>query len=360
MVLGVLLAVVAVLGFILLAQKGLTVITIALFLALALNPAVEFFQHRGLRRGLAVATVYVIAFIVFALLALVFIPPLVTQITHFVDSLPALVQDLTGGKGPLGILERRFHVVEEVRKLTSQGSKALSGAALPALGIAKSVARTLTDMVIIAFLVLFMLLEGPGWRQTFTNLIPDARRPSVNRMAGGVYKSVSGFVSGNLLASFIAGIFVTIVLLVVRVPYPFPLGLFAAIIELIPFIGPAVVTLLLSLVALTVGPISAIVVFVLLLVYHLIEGHTIRPLIYGRALKLSALAVLIAIILGTEIAGILGALAAIPVAGSIQAVVKELADQRDRRRSLHGSPENHELTARRPQAQPRPPGQSAV
>ena len=335
MVLGVLLAVVAALGFILLAQKGLTVIAIAVFLAMALNPAVEFFQRRGLGRGLAVTAVYTITFIVFLLLALVFIPPLVTQITHFVSSVPDLVSDLTKGRGPFGLLERRFHIVEQLRKVTpQQGSKTLTGTALPALGIAKSVATVITDLLIITFMVLFMLLEGPGWRRTLTALIPEAQRPATDRVARGVYRSVSGFVSGNLLASLLAGVFVTIVLLAVRVPYPFPLGLFAAIIELVPFIGPAVVTVLLTLVALTVGPISALIVFVLLVVYHLVEGHTVRPLIYGHALKLSPLAVLIAIVLGTEIAGVLGALAAIPVAGSIQAIIKELVDQRDRRRSI--------------------------
>ena len=329
MVLGVLLAVVAALGFILLAQKGLTIIAIALFLALALNPAVEFFERRGLGRGLAVATVYIFAFIIFSFLGVVFIPPLVTQITHFIGSLPDIVQDLTRGRGPLGLLERRFHVVEQVKDLTSQkGTKALTGAALPALGIAKGVASIITEIFLIAFLVLFMLLEGPDWRRQFTELIPQARRSSVERMAAGVYRSVSGFVSGNLLASMVAGAVVTILLLIVHVPYPFPLGLFAAIIEFIPYIGPFVVTILASLVALAVGPISAIIVFASLLVYHLIEGHTVRPLIYGRALQLSPLAVLIAIIIGTEVAGVLGALAAIPVAGSIQAVITELRRQR--------------------------------
>ncbi len=350
MVLGVLLAVVAALGFLLLAQKGLTVIAIALFLALALNPAVEFFQRRGLGRGLAVAAVYGVAFVVFLLLALVFIPPLVIQIRHFITSLPDLVQDLTGGRGPFGWLERRFHVVEQVKKLTSKdGSASFAGAAIPALGIAKGVATVITNILIIAFLTLFMLLEGPGWRRTFTNLIPETRRSSVQRMGSGVYKSVSGFVSGNLLASLLAGVVATVLLLIVRVPYPFPLGLFTAIIELVPYIGPVVVTVLLTLVALTVGPISAIIVFVLLVLYHLIEGHTVRPLIYGRALKLSPLAVLIAIILGTEIAGVLGTLAAIPVAGSIQAILSELLDQREQRRSGRTSQEKMEPDALPPQ-----------
>lgn len=328
--LGIVLGVAAALAFVLLAQSGLTLIAIALFLALALNPAVEFFQRRGLRRGLAVAAVYGLAVVVFALLALVFIPPLVTQITHFVDALPGLVHDLTKGRGPLGFLERKYHVVEEVRKATSkQGSSSLTGAATPALGVVKGVATTVGGLVIIAFLTLFMLLEGPEWRRRLDDLIPERHRPPLERIGAGVYKSVGGFVTGNLLASFLAGVFVTVVLVIVGVPYAIPLGLFTVIIELVPYIGPAVVTVLLSLVALTVGPVAGLVVFVLMLVYHAIEGHSLRPLIYGRALKLSALAVLIAILLGAEVAGILGALVAIPIAGSIQAIVSELLDQRN-------------------------------
>jgi predicted PurR-regulated permease PerM len=187
--------------------------------------------------------------------------------------------------------------------------------------------------VIIAFLTLFMLLEGPEWRRRLVELIPERHRPSAERVGAGIYGSVNGFVMGNLVASALAGVFATIVLLIVGAPYPLPLGLFTAIIELIPYIGPAVVTALLPLVALTVGTVTAIVVFVLLLLYHVVEGHSLRPLIYGRALKLSPLAVLVAILIGAEVAGVLGVLAAIPVAGSIQVTISELIDQRKSRQS---------------------------
>ncbi|MEA2156777.1 MAG: hypothetical protein QOE11_2917 [Solirubrobacteraceae bacterium] len=327
-VLGVVLAAGIALEFVLLTQKGLTLIAVALFLALALNPAVEFFQRRGMGRGLAVAAVYGLVLVFFALLAVVFIPPLVTQISHFIDALPGIVQDLTKGRGPLGFLERKYHVVEAVRKATTQGSSGLPGVALPALGFVEGVATTLGGVVIIAFLTLFMLLEGPAWRKRTAALVPERHRPAAERIGAGVYRSVGGFVTGNLLASFLAGAVATVVLLIVGVPYAFPLGLFTAIIEVIPYIGPAVVTLLLSLVALTVSALAAGLVFGLMLVYHMVEGHTLRPLIYGRALNLSALAVLVAIILGSEIAGILGALAAIPVAGSIQVILAEIMDRR--------------------------------
>jgi predicted PurR-regulated permease PerM len=333
--LGVLLAVVAAVGFVVLARSGLTLIAIALFLSLALNPAVGFFQRHGLGRGPAVAAVSVLAIAVFALLGLVFIPPLIDQITKFVDALPGLVGDLTKGHGRLGFLERDYQVGERVKKATSgRGLTELTGQAAPALGIVQSVASTLFGALIIAFLTLFMLLEGPEWRSRIIELVSERHRPTVHRIGAGVYRSVGGFVTGNLLASVLAGLVTTVIMLATSVPYAIPLGLFVSIVELVPYLGPIVATVLVSAIALTQSPSRALVVFILLLVYHAFEGHSVRPLIYGRALKLSPLSVLIAILLGAEIAGILGALVAIPIAGSIQVIVGEILYQRRTRQAI--------------------------
>ena len=337
--LGVLLGVTAAVGFLFLAQAALTLIAIALFLALALNPAVEFFQRRGLGRGSAVAAVYGLALVVFALLGLIFVPPLIDQITKFVNALPGLVADLTKGHGRLGFLETKYHVVERVRHATTgKGATGLTAEAAPALSLVKGVAATALGVVIIAFLTLFMLIEGPEWRQRFIELVPAKNRPRVERVGAGIYKAVGGFVTGNLLASMLAGLVTTIIMVAVGVPYAIPLGLFVAIIELVPYLGPAVATTVVTAVALTQGTVPAIVVFSLLLIYHIVEGHSLRPLIYGRALKLSPLAVLIAILVGTEIAGILGAIAAIPVAGSIQVIIAELLANRGERDPATAAP----------------------
>ncbi|MEA2370252.1 MAG: hypothetical protein QOH12_646 [Solirubrobacteraceae bacterium] len=324
-VLGVLVAV----ALVLLARSALVLIAIALFLAVALNPAVEFFQRRGLGRGTAVGAVYVIALLVFVLAGLVLIPPLVDQITKFIQSLPHVVSDLTKGRGPLGFLERKYHVVEKVQNATKGVSASrLTGDAAPALSILKGLATSLVGVFVIAFMTLFMLLEGPEWRERITGALPRDRRAQVQRIGSGVYRSVSGFVTGNLIASLIAGVYAAVILLIAGVPYALPLALFVVFIELIPYIGPLVVTLLLSLIAVTNGLVTGLVVFGLLSVYHLVEGHTLRPLIYGHALELSPLSIIAAILIGTEVAGILGALAAIPVAGSIQVILTELLDAR--------------------------------
>lgn len=336
--LGVLLAVSAAVGFVILAEAALTLIAIALFIALALNPAVEFFQSRGLARGAAVSAVSIMVLGILALLGLVFIPPLVEQVTRFIEALPGLVADLTRGHGPLGFLETKYHVVERVRAATTgPGVEDLAGEAGPAFDLVKSVATTVFGLVIIAFLTLFMLLEGPEWRRRFTELVPPHNRGRADRIGVGVYKAIGGFVTGNLLASLLAGVVVAIILLIVGVPYAVPIGLFVAIIEVVPYIGPAIATVLVTAVALTKGPVSAAIVLGLVVTYHVVEGHTLRPVIYGRALRLSPLAVLIAILLGTEIAGVLGALAAIPIAGSIQVILAELL--REREQQVQEAPE---------------------
>jgi predicted PurR-regulated permease PerM len=327
---GVLLGLAATVKLLLLAQAGLTLIAIALFLAVALNPAVELVQRRGLGRVRSVAVVYSVALALSICLGLVFVPPLVEQVTRLVDALPGLVADLTRGHGPLGFLETKYHIVEQVRTATTNlGAGGVLGDASSALTAVKDLATTLAGLVIIAVLTFFMLLEGPRWRRQVVELVPDRNRPAVARIGSGVYRAIGGFVTGNLLASLLAGAVATTIMLVTGVPYAIPLGLFVVIIELVPYVGPVVATVLVSGVALTQGTATALVVVVLLLVYHLFEGHTLRPLIYGRVLKLSPLTVLLAIVVGTEIAGILGALAAIPIAGSIRVIVVELLAQRN-------------------------------
>jgi predicted PurR-regulated permease PerM len=332
-VLGVLMAVAAAIGFAILTSSGLTLIGIAIFLALALNPAVEFFQRHGFKRGWAVVSVYILALAVLAVLVLVFIPPMVTQVSNLINAVPGFITKLSQGNGPFGILERRFQVVERVQAGTSgQSFASWTNAALSGLEVVRRVATSFVGTVLIGFLTLFMLLEGPDWRRRITSLIPGSNRESIERVGAGVYRAVGGFVAGNLLASLVSGLVATLLLAIVGVPYALPLGLFVVIVDLVPYVGPALATVVLTAVALTQGPVRALVVFGVLLAYHVVEGHTLRPLIYGRALRLSPLAVLIAIVLGTELAGILGTLAAIPVAGAIQVGFTELLHQRARRR----------------------------
>jgi len=181
-VLGMILFTAAAVGFVYLAWGAITLVLVALLAALALNPAVEFFVRHRLRRGWAAAIVFVLALGALALLGLLLIPPLVTQVSHFIHAVPGMLADLSKGHGPFGFLERKFHIVEQVNKIVSGKSAAAAGSGI---GVVLGVAGTLVGLVVIGFLTFFMLLEGPEWVERFMSLLPEGVRPRYRRLGGG-------------------------------------------------------------------------------------------------------------------------------------------------------------------------------
>jgi predicted PurR-regulated permease PerM len=308
-----------------LAWKGITLVLIALLFALALNPAVEFFVARNLPRGPAAALVFVLALALLALLGLLLIPPLVTQITNFVNALPDIVESASRGDGPLGAIERRFHILENLPGAVSGSSSSdVGGVASSGLDVVLGVLGTMASIVIVAFLTFFMLLEGPAWSRRIIELLPAATQPRCERVAYAIYRTVGGFVSGNLLASLLAGLTTVGVLVATGVPFAVPLGLLVAFLDLLPIFGMIVALVIMAAVSFSHSLVAGIVVVGFMFVYHQFEVYFLRPLIYGRTIELSPLAVLVSVVIGTELAGVIGALAAIPVAGAVNVVLCEL------------------------------------
>jgi predicted PurR-regulated permease PerM len=321
--LGTIIAVAVMLEVIWIARHVLTWILIALFLALALNPAVEWFQRHGLqRRELATALTFLLALAALAAIGITFVPTLVHQVNQFVGKLPDYVHDITHGRGRLGFLETKYHIQERVQRAVREGGATkVFGLSGVALSVAKGVITLVLATVTIAFMTFFMLLEGPTWMERFYRLLPERSQPRWRKVGFDIYRTVGGYVTGNLLISLIAGGLTTIVLLIMGVPYAVALGLIVAILDLIPLAGATIAAILIGIVAFLHSIPAGIVVVVFFVVYQQVENHVLQPVIYGRTVQLSPLAVLISILIGAELAGILGALAAIPVAGSIQVLI---------------------------------------
>jgi predicted PurR-regulated permease PerM len=325
MVVGILLATIALVWVVLKAERVLVWTFTSVLLALALNPAVETLQRLGVsRRGAAAALVYVLAALFIAGVAALIIPTLVKQVGDFIDAVPGYVQELTAGRGPLGFLERDYHVVERVRSAVSSGgggsgsAASLAGGAGTALDVTRSVVTFVAGVVTITFMTLFMLLEGPAWVDRSIRMLPESRRPRWRAIADDIYRMVGRYVTGNLLISLIAGTATTIMLLALGVPFALALGLLVAILDLIPLAGATLGAIVVTLVAFTDSTTTAIVVLVYFVVYQQLENHLLQPLIYGRTVRLSPLAILFSVLVGAEVAGVIGALAAIPVGGTVQ------------------------------------------
>src|SRR5918992_411865 len=224
-----------VLSFLYLAWHVITWILIALFLALALNPAVEFFERRGLRRGLAAGTVFLIALSAICLLGFLVLPPLIGQVRDFIAAVPDFIDELTAGRGPLGFLQEDYRIVDRVQDaIEERGAGGVLGVAAPAQAIATSVITAVVGVVTIIFLTFFMLLEGPRSVDRFLGLLPESARPRWERVGREIYRTVGGYVSGNLLISVIAGVISVVVLFVLGSDYAVALGVVVAILDLIP------------------------------------------------------------------------------------------------------------------------------
>ena len=331
--LATIVAVAVVLEVIWIARHVLTWILISLFLALALNPAVEWLQRRGVnRRGWATAITYVLALGVVAGIGFTFVPTLVSQVNDFVQKLPDYVHDITHGQGRLGFLETKYHIQERIEAAVKDGGATkVLGLSGVAVSVAKGVITIVVATVTILFMTFFMLLEGPKWVERFYGLLPERSRPRWRKVGSDIYRTVGGYVTGNLLISLIAGGLTTLVLLIMGVPYAVALGLIVAILDLIPLAGATIAAILIGIVAFLHSIPAGIVVVVFFVVYQQVENHLLQPVIYGRTVQLSPLAVLISILIGAELAGILGALGAIPVAGSIQVLIVDWLNHRHKR-----------------------------
>ena len=189
------------------------------------------------------------------------------------------------------------------------------------MSVTKGVITAIAATVTIAFMTFFMLLEGPAWVDRFLGLVPPESRERWRRIGHDIYRTVGGYVTGNLFISLIAGIASTIVLRATGVPFAVALGLIVAILDLIPLAGATLAAIIVGLVAFLHSIVAGIVVVVFFIVYQQIENHLLQPVVYGRTVQLSPLAVLISVLIGAELAGVLGALAAIPVAGTIQVLL---------------------------------------
>jgi predicted PurR-regulated permease PerM len=321
--LGAIIAVAVVLEVIWIARHILTWIVIALFLTLALNPAVEWFQSHGLkRRGAAAAVTFLLAIAFIVAIGFTFVPTLVNQVNDFVQKLPDYVDDITKGRGRLGFLETKYHIQERIRDAVSEGGATrVLGLSGVAINVAKGVITIVVATVTIIFMTFFMLLEGPIWVERFYGALPAESQPRWRKVGHDIYRTVGGYVTGNLLISLVAGGSTTVVLLILGVPYAVALGLIVAILDLIPLAGATIAAILIGIVAFLHSVPAGIIVIVFFIVYQQVENHLLQPLVYGRTVQLSPLTVLISILIGAELAGVVGALGAIPVAGSIQVLI---------------------------------------
>jgi predicted PurR-regulated permease PerM len=312
-------------------RQVLTWMVVGAFFAIALAPVVGWVQRRvfgGKRRSMATLLVFVVVFVLLAALITAFAVPLAQEGTKIAGQLPQMIADARAGRGPVGNLLERTNALEWVQNNQSRISGFASGLTTPAAGVLGGIATTVTGTVTVLVLAYLMVLEGPKVVDGTVNLFEPAMGTRIRRVATDCAKSVTGYLSGNLLISFICGVLTYIVLLISGVPFAGLIALFVGIADLMPLVGATIGGVVAVLAGFIHSVPAGIAVLVFFVLYQQLENHLLQPLVFARTVKVNPLTVIIAILIGVELLGILGALLAIPVASIIQVILRDVWDNR--------------------------------
>ncbi|MBI3983741.1 AI-2E family transporter [Candidatus Microgenomates bacterium] len=298
---------------------------VAFFFALALNPPVSWLARKLPKRsrGLATALAYLLVILVLGLLLYALIPPLAKQGRELVNDFPTYIDSLETSDTFIARTARKFGVADDLRISKDEIAQNLSRAGNPLLTALKRITSSLVSILTVLVLTFFMLVEGPRWLTNFWALQPRGKEDHRRELAQRMYRVVTGYVNGQLLIALIAGVAAFIMLTVLSVPYALPLAAVATVLSLIPMIGATLTGVVLVIVGLFQSLTIGIVLLVFYVLYQQFENYVLQPKIQARNVEISPLTVLVAAIFGVTLAGLLGALLAIPVAACIRILVKD-------------------------------------
>jgi len=319
-------------------RRPITWILIALFLAVALSPAVNFL-NRFMRRGLAIATVYLAMLATIVGLGLLLIPPIVTQVNKLADHAPQYAQDVSdyvNKNKSLRKLEKDYKITDKLKSEAEKLPSKLGGAAGVLKDIGFGIVNSLFALITILVLTAFMLSGGPRWRESFIQMQPPDRQERVRRILDRMANAVSSYVIGAFTVSFIDGLAAFVVLTILGVPFAAPLAIVMGTLSLIPLIGATIGAVIVGIVTAFAGdfPGDVIVWTIYAIAYQQFENNFVQPFVQRRTVRVHPFVVLVSVLFGATLLGILGALVAIPVAASIDILLREWWRYRREQREL--------------------------
>lgn len=292
---------------------------IAVVVAEGIRPLVTRVQQLRLPRMLAIVLVYIGLLALLALLIALLVQPVVTEAQSLASHVPEYqkhaISLIDGVAKRLGITSTQ---------ITSQVGGLLGNAASSLVTIGTTLAGAVGSLVLVLVLT-FLWLTTAGRLRSFTiDLFPPRAQPLVVEVLGDIAFRMGGYVRAVALNMVVVGVVTGVACTLLRLPSPVLLGIFAGITVAIPMVGPFIGGIPPVLLGFTISPPWALLVLVVIVVIQLVDANTVVPVVMGRVLALPALAVVVALIVGFALAGVIGALLAIPIAAAIHVLVNRV------------------------------------
>jgi predicted PurR-regulated permease PerM len=301
----------------------LILVVVAVFLAVGLNPAVEFLMRRGLKRPWAVLYVIVGVLVAFGLFLVAIVPVVSHQVTAIGDALPAWFDQLQKN-GSIRSFDNKYDVSTKVTDYLQSGAlaKKLFGGAL---GLGLAILGILANVFVVIVLTLYFLASLPSMKHAAYQLAPASRRERVSLLGDRVLRNIGGYVSGAFVVALCAGVSTMIFLFIVGLgSYAVALALVVALLDVIPMIGATIGAAIVCVIGFATDPTTGLICVVFYIAYQQLENFLIYPRVMARSVEIPGALTVIAALIGGSLLGVVGALLAIPTAASILLLVKEV------------------------------------
>jgi predicted PurR-regulated permease PerM len=324
-------AVAVCLYLIFLLRRPISWILISVFLATALAGPVNVLARR-MRRGFAVTLVYIGLLAVPLLLSALVVPPVITEGNRFAQNVPSYARDVSNfvqKNRRLRELNKDYDITQKLEEEAGKLPNRLGGAAGTLRDVGIGIVNSLFALVTILVLTAFLLANGRKWADQALASRPLDQRERLRRSLDHMASAVSGYMAGALTIAVIAGVSTFLVLTLLGVPFSGPLAVVAGLFSLIPLVGATIAAVLIAIVTLFENfPTATIIWIVWAIVYQQFENHVIQPQVQKRTVHVQPFITIVAVLFGATLLGVLGALVAIPVAASIQILLREYVDLR--------------------------------
>ena len=294
-------------------------LVVALVFAGTFNPLVEWMERRGIKRIYALTLLLVALLLVTSLLIFLTVPPLLEQLAQIVRDAPRHREQM------IALLQQREFTTPLAHALQNAGlEQTLARIESYLVGSAPWAVTALGWAVTTLFLSFYLLADGKRSQGALYAVVPREYHMRLARILQNLETIVGGYMRGQLITSAAIGVFTYLLLVICDVPNALSLALFAALVDVIPFVGGLLATAPAVLVALSKGLPTGLVVLVALFIYQEVETRVLIPKVYGRVLRLSPTTIVLALLAGGLLLGVIGALLALPIAAGLQMMLQEL------------------------------------
>jgi predicted PurR-regulated permease PerM len=303
----------------------LLLVVVAAVLAVGLDPPVRRLQRLGIPRGTAVLLIFLAAIGFLVAFGFLVIPPLVREVKQLATDIPDYVARLKNDNGWVGDLERKYHISARLKDVTQKLPSLASSSFTKVLGITKSIASVIFNLLTIGILTIYFLMALPRTEGVAGSLLSrkDHRAEDTQTLKEALER-VGGYVSGNIAVSIIAGIASYVFLRILGVPFAAALAMWVGIADLIPTVGATLGALAAVLVAFFSSIGDGVATIVFFAIYQQVENYVIVPRVMRKAVDLSPATVILSVLIGGSLAGFAGALLALPLAAAAKVVLRDL------------------------------------